>query len=96
MKDALALAVDVALDAALTRRGGVRRLGLLPPSPLPRLQKLAGPDAALGRLGGGFLVNIIEGVPTIGQRPAIHDHPFFQVLTGQGTPCHHPLVTAAA
>ena len=46
----------------------------LAPAPLPRLHELPGPDAAQRRLGIGFLVNLVERIAAVGQRPSPGTH----------------------
>ena len=42
---------------------------------------LAFPEVKVGSTLG-FLFNVVEQVAAVGQRPAIYDHPNFQVLAG--------------
>ena len=64
----VAAALSRVLDRQATKRKPppvpastlISRVEPLAPAPLPRLHELANPDTALRRLGGGFLVGVVE------------------------------------
>ena len=55
-----------------------------PPPPVPRLDKLARPDARLSRLGLVFLGDILGRIAPIGQRVPLTNQPAIQVGAVRG------------